>query len=58
MKKWAIAGVLYVATIIGGFQIYDTWIADDKNSSAPENSHAHQKGENGTKSMEGRGSLA
>ena len=30
MKKWAIAGVLYVATIIGGFQVYDTWMVKDE----------------------------
>jgi P-type Cu+ transporter len=34
MKKWAIAGVLYVAAVIGGFQAYDKWIANDKSSEA------------------------
>jgi Cu+-exporting ATPase len=34
MKKWAIAAVLYVAAVVGGFQAYDKWIANDKSSAA------------------------
>lgn len=34
MKKWAIAAVLYVAAVIGGYQVYDKWIAADINSAA------------------------
>lgn len=30
MKKWAIAGILYVTVVILGFQDYDKWIAKDK----------------------------
>jgi Cu+-exporting ATPase len=32
MKKWAIAAVLYVAVVVGAFQVYDKWVADDKAS--------------------------
>lgn len=29
MRKWAIAGMLYVTVVIFGFQAYDKWIADE-----------------------------
>jgi P-type Cu+ transporter len=30
MRKWAIAGMLYVTAVIFGFQAYDKWIADEE----------------------------
>jgi P-type Cu+ transporter len=32
MRKWAIAGMLYVTAIIFGFQAYDKWIADEDST--------------------------
>lgn len=34
MRKWAIAGILYVTIVIFGFQAYDQWIAEDQGTSA------------------------
>jgi P-type Cu+ transporter len=31
MRKWAIAGMLYVTAVIFGFQAYDKWIADEES---------------------------
>jgi P-type Cu+ transporter len=31
MRKWAIAGMLYVTAIIFGFQAYEKWIADEES---------------------------
>ncbi|MFJ5717977.1 hypothetical protein [Neobacillus sp. NPDC093127] len=39
MKKWAIAGILYVTVVILGFQAYDKWIAKDKGTAAQTDSH-------------------
>lgn len=30
--KWVIASILYVAVLIGGFTVYDEFIADNKQS--------------------------
>jgi P-type Cu+ transporter len=50
LKKWAIAAVLYVAAVIGGFQVYDKWIADDKSSAAQaEGNSMGMGGEQGKK---------
>ncbi|MBS4214676.1 hypothetical protein [Neobacillus rhizophilus] len=34
MRKWAIAGMLYVTIVIVGFQTYDKWFADEKSTAA------------------------
>lgn len=34
MRKWAIAGILYVTVVIFGFQAYDKWVAEDQNTTA------------------------
>lgn len=34
MRKWAIAGMLYVTLVIVGFQAYDKWFADEKTTAA------------------------
>ncbi|PLR98449.1 copper-translocating P-type ATPase [Bacillus sp. T33-2] len=39
MKKWAIAAVLYIAIVIGAFQAYEKWIADEKPTAAQADSH-------------------
>ncbi|WP_066308809.1 hypothetical protein [Bacillus sp. FJAT-29814] len=32
MRKWALAGMLYVTIVIVGFQAYDKWFADEKDT--------------------------
>ncbi|MDN3020232.1 hypothetical protein PH210_29235 [Paenibacillus sp. BSR1-1] len=39
MRKWAIAGILYVTLVVLGFGVYDKWIADDKGMAAESDSH-------------------
>ena len=39
MKKWAIAGILYVTFVMLGFGAYDKWIAEDKGIAAEAESH-------------------
>jgi len=34
MRKWALAGILYVTIVIFGFQAYDQWIGEDQTSAA------------------------
>ncbi len=34
MRKWAIAGILYVTVVIFGFQAYDQWVVEDQGSAA------------------------
>lgn len=49
MKKWAIAGIIYVTVLILGFQAYDTWIAKDKSTAAQTDSHGDNMNMGGTK---------
>lgn len=44
MKKWAIAAILYVGAVIGGFQVYDKWIADDQSSPVHAESNSMRMG--------------
>lgn len=34
MWKWAVAGMLYVTVVVVGFQAYDKWFADEKETAA------------------------
>ncbi|MEH7335973.1 hypothetical protein V7161_25425 [Neobacillus drentensis] len=54
MRKWAIAGILYVTLVVLGFGAYDKWIADDKGMAAKTDSHGSmdQKAGHGTEGEE------
>ncbi|CAH0344274.1 hypothetical protein [Bacillus sp. CECT 9360] len=30
MKKWALAAIIYLAAVIGGYSAYDAFIADEQ----------------------------
>ncbi|MGG1676980.1 hypothetical protein ACIFOT_14670 [Neobacillus sp. NRS-1170] len=47
MRKWAIAGILYVTLVVLGFGAYDKWIADDKGMAAEADSHGSMAQEEG-----------
>lgn len=46
MNKWIIAGVLYVAVVFGGFQLYDKWSSGNKSSSARMDMNSNQMEKN------------
>ncbi|MFK9090659.1 hypothetical protein [Bacillus salipaludis] len=52
MKKWAIAGILYVTVVILGFSAYDKWIAKDKSTAAQTDIHGDNMEMGGNKNKQ------
>ncbi|MFP5111954.1 hypothetical protein ACSU64_06185 [Bacillaceae bacterium C204] len=55
MRKWALAGILYVTIVIFGFQAYDKWIGEDQTTAAHGHGEKMEMGENKSNQEMSRG---